>query len=182
MAKGKRTVSNVILRVVACIIGIPVVLMVVIIAMYAKSPRFKGLILSLASGQEYNESYNVNFYAKDITKEKSIINDAINVAFVQDPDVPELKYYKVSGMQMDYYIMENAYGKATGHMDYENTINGFFSSLLIDMNLNNAEKYITKADKRALEDHENADEEYQKLLQLMKETIEYVKPSDSSRQ
>ena len=107
MAKGKRTVSNVILRVVSCIIGIPVVLMVVIIAMYAKSPRFKGLILSLASGQEYNESYNVNFYAKDITKEKSIINDAINVVLVQDPDVPELKFYKVSGMQMDYYIMEN---------------------------------------------------------------------------
>ena len=79
-------------------------------------------------------------------------------------------------MKMDYYILEQAYaeGEANGKKEYEKTINDFLYALLLKRDADEAKKYITKADSRILDSHENKDEGYEEMLTAVDTTIEQL--------
>ena len=159
-------------KVVAIIFGVPIAILTLSVVLYSSSDGFKSFMDGLVKGNNDRvligegtidiEGDSVS--AQTFTEEDSNALKSVNVELVSDPSEPELMYYKVTGMSMDYYIMQEAYGNANGKKDFEKTINDFLYAMLVKRDADETKKYITKADSRLLEEHENADEEYATMI------------------
>lgn len=174
-------------KAVAIIFGVPIAIMTLAVILYSSSDGFRSFMNRLVSSDadlNMDIDPDVNFEVSEI-KDKSFVKEvndpSVNVEHIFDEELYDGYIYKVSGMRMDYFILEEAYNneEATGHKDYERTVNDFMYSVLIQNDTDKASKYITKADSRALEAHENADEAYEALLKNIDITVEQVKSSNA---
>ena len=156
-------------KLVAILFGVPIAILTLAVVLYATSDGFKsfmdGIVHTSRNGQikadDYNPMDNPDVKIKDIAGVK---NPSVSVEKVFDERF-DGEAYKVSGMKMDYYIYREAYenGEADGYREYEKTVNDFIYAVVIEKDAEQAKNYITKADTRALEAHENADEAYENL-------------------